>query len=359
MTPWSGSPLLAAETYRLRDTVGRALGMGYPPPLRVDLDTRGQLARAVCRLPAGFQPDQTATAERYLNVTLGPCELVWDWAAGDLTIIPVAPREVPTECWWDRAPPAAWHLLRVGENAEGPVYWDLLIAAHLLICGGSGSGKSTAFELLLEQALAAGWQAVCYDPKLVELIGYSGRDGVLAVETQLARIADSLEWVTREQARRYMLMVEHRVNHWAKLPTEVRPAPLLVAFDEIAAVLRPVKAAGDVAAVGDNRLRGRVGQAVTEVAERGRAAGVHELFAAQGVRADWFDGSIQRNMLARLHCGTTDDVTSRLFLGNSKAGVPFDPETGLGITPGVVGRAAWYVRGEVSEVQVSRVPEAA
>ncbi|OYO12063.1 hypothetical protein CGZ98_07690 [Enemella evansiae] len=152
-------------------------------------------------------------------------------------------------------------------------------APHLLGAGTSGSGKSVGAQALLASIVTAEGPKTLYlvDPKRVELSMWAP----LAVShaTTADGMAETVEAVRAEMARRYEMMDGHGVRKLTEDPAlyEELGGTCVLVVDELAEVL---------AAGGKN-----VGQALSSIAQLGRAANVLLLCFTQRPSADLFGKS--------------------------------------------------------------------
>lgn len=130
---------------------------------------------------------------------------------------------------------------------------------HMMIAGGTATGKSSTAEIITMQALTKSmpWDADLFstvmvmDPLGVAAPRWAGRRGVIAVNGANTAgepdqngdfvpgeqvMATALEWVTEEWARRASILSRHDARSWIELSDEVkreeRFAPLFVVVDE-------------------------------------------------------------------------------------------------------------------------------
>lgn len=152
-------------------------------------------------------------------------------------------------------------------------------APHLLGAGTSGSGKSVGAQALLASIVTAEGPKALHlvDPKRVELSMWAP----LAVShaTTADGMAETVEAVRAEMARRYETMDEHGVRKLTDSPAlyEELGGTCVLIVDELAEVL----AAGGKP----------VGQALSSIAQLGRAASVLLLCFTQRPSADLFGKS--------------------------------------------------------------------
>lgn len=330
------------EAYRqAQRLISSALGLGYPSPLRAERpDEEGQPGTLVAPLPLAVRPEQAPAIEAYLLSRLGGAWTVdLDWLASRLHLersdefSPLPPRVV-----WDGAATGVWSRFYLGEGERGKAVWDLRRAPHALVLGTSGSGKSTALNLIARQALLSGWRVVAVDPKIVEFAWLRGLEHVGGVACELDVAAKMLGHLVTEMSARYVCMTDAGVTHFCDLAEP--PAPVLVMVDEVAGLMTSIP--GDPG----NGHRKQCSAALLEVAERGRSAGVHLVAAAQRLdsTAGATIGRLKANLSARVVCGYADQLAWRI--ATSEAPYPL-------VWDSAPGRAHLWVHGDVERIQVA------
>ena len=137
--------------------------------------------------------------------------------------------------------------LALGQDVSGrPVVADLTRMPHLLIAGATGSGKSVCINSILASLLSQSTpdelQLLMIDPKMVELMPFSGIPHLrMPVVTDMDQVVGALKWVVREMERRYALFVQQAARNIEGFNRAVedqpgqRPLPyLVVVIDELA-----------------------------------------------------------------------------------------------------------------------------
>jgi len=144
----------------------------------------------------------------------------------------------------------------LGYSAGGCVRWDLhMESPHLVIAGGSGSGKSELIAFVVAQLMRGGGGAVVLDPKYSSHLWLYRKPGVLyCSEAQM--IHDTIGWLDEElrargrasqkpgyvMPRRIVVMIEERNSLqtllrelWAEIrePSMPRTSPMLAALDRL------------------------------------------------------------------------------------------------------------------------------
>ena len=211
--------------------------------------------------------------------------------------------------------------LAMGKDAAGqPVVADLAAMPHLLAAGATGSGKSVCVNAMLLSLLFSAsprrLRLILIDPKMLELASYGGVPHLLApVVTDMAQAPAALNWCVAEMERRYRKMSEtgargivayNRKAESGELPPSAdgephEPLPyVVVVIDELADLMMVVGK--------------KVEQAVSRLAQKARAAGIHLILATQRPSVDVITGLIKANVPCRVAFQVASRVDSRTIL---------------------------------------------
>ena len=229
------------------------------------------------------------------------------------------PRSVAAD--WQAATRAANRDFPMGANDMGePVAWNAAHTPHILVLGGTGSGKSSLMQTILAQALLKGWRTIVIDIKkgASDFQGWAdSRSSAFVNSTDDYEHAyAAVKWAETEMQRRVRLLTRNKASSIEDLPPAIRPPHLLVAFDEfnsVAAAVEPVAAAGsDIAQEKENiRIRRKnklikdMVAALGAIAAQGRSAGVNMMIGAQQLSSQTFDPKKFRGAKDILgNCGT-------------------------------------------------------
>jgi S-DNA-T family DNA segregation ATPase FtsK/SpoIIIE len=203
----------------------------------------------------------------------------------------------------------------VGETDEGEDLWiDMAENPHLLIAGGTGSGKSVLMHTLIANAVsldACDYQSVevyLVDPKRVEFMLYEDlldSGPVMAIESDYIPTVRMLEYLVEKMDERYAAMNRVGVRKVADLDRamQYRDFPYVMVFiDEVNDLMMQDK-------------KSQIFQdLVVRLAQKGRAAGIHLVMATQRPSVDVLTGVIKANFPARIGCRTASNKDSQVIL---------------------------------------------
>lgn len=206
----------------------------------------------------------------------------------------------------------------IGEDVDGKKYvLDIAKMPHLLIAGGTGSGKSVGINVLLCSILfkhsPEDVRLILIDPKQVELAVYSDLPHMLIPEaiSDPKQVLNALDWAIQEMENRYALLKKEKcqkISQYNKIidTTKTQKMPyILIVIDEV------------------NDIMIRVGKSfeekVTVLAQKARAAGIHIVLATQRPSKEVITGTIKANLPAAIAYATSRVVDSIIILGESGA----------------------------------------
>lgn len=225
-------------------------------------------------------------------------------------------------CWKDKYLSTEDFELILGMSLTGKLETvDLTTTPHLLIGGGTGSGKSLLMKCLLMQSLKKGAVVVLADQK-------GGVDYAPTWHEKCQMVFDpdmlqtTLEELTAELERRRGLFVvagTPNLAEYNKVTGESLPH-YIFACDEVAEIL-------DTTGL-DKTQRAVFAQIVRHLsllARQGRAFGIHLIFATQRPDAALIPGQIRTNLTLRI-CGRADDILARIILDDVTAADQIPPD---------------------------------
>lgn len=212
--------------------------------------------------------------------------------------------------------------LALGRDISGmPFYTDLRKAPHLMIAGTTGSGKSVLLHAVITSMLykASPYELkfIMIDPKMIELSIYEDIPHLLhPVVTEPKKAAQALRWAVEEMEKRYRILSEEGVRdiesynrNIEKLQSEdkwQRWLPyIIIVIDELA----------DLMMIAPRE----VGESITRLSQKARAAGIHLIVATQRPSVDIVAGLIKANFPARISFLVSSKVDSRIILDTTGA----------------------------------------
>jgi len=249
--------------------------------------------------------------------------------------------------------------LALGRDTTGlAVYADLAKMPHLLMAGATGTGKSVALNTyivsILYKATPNDVRFIMIDPKMLELSLYEGIPHLLVpVVTDVKKASAALANVMREMDRRFELMKDKKVR---SLDDYNRRIAEETAAAEAEAAKNKTKAKAKAEPVEEELEEGEEGEeaeaaeaiveapglrhehlprivviideladlmmtvgrevesAVTRLAQKARAAGIHLIVATQRPSVDVITGLIKANFPSRISFQVTSRPDSRTIL---------------------------------------------
>lgn len=209
--------------------------------------------------------------------------------------------------------------IALGLTIEGkPKITDIQKMPHGLIAGATGSGKSVCINAILVSILyKARHEDVKFlliDPKMVELAPYNGIPHLVApVITDVKAATQSLKWAVEEMESRYERFVEEGVRDIARYNRKVlsqardedKMPYIVIVIDELA----------DLMMVSPQEVE----HAISRIAQKARACGIHLLLATQRPSVDVITGLIKANIPTRIAFSVSSQVDSRTILDSGGA----------------------------------------
>ena len=213
--------------------------------------------------------------------------------------------------------------LILGRNVSGEcVVIDLAKAPHLLVAGSTGTGKSVCMNLMIQSILLKfppeDLKLIMFDPKYLEFQPYSTLPHLITrIINEPQKVGLVLRWAITEMNRRYQLLAVARVRNLSEynsrrpdtpdmLDTEGNPLPrklpfIVIIIDELADIMATAKK--------------EVDNALSILAAKSRAAGIHMIVATQRPDAQVVTGNLKNNFPWRVALQVTDAISSNVVMG--------------------------------------------
>ncbi|WP_152657273.1 DNA translocase FtsK [Oceanobacillus sp. CFH 90083] len=207
----------------------------------------------------------------------------------------------------------------LGLTIEGmPKVIDINKMPHGLIAGATGSGKSvcinTILVSLIYNASHEDVRILLIDPKMVELAPYNGIPHLVSpVITDVKAATQSLKWAVTEMEDRYDRFVNEGVRDIGRYnqkmlregKAEQKMPYIVIVIDELADLM--MMSPQDVE------------DAISRIAQKARACGIHLLLATQRPSVDVITGLIKANIPTRIAFSVSSQVDSRTIIDASGA----------------------------------------
>lgn len=207
-----------------------------------------------------------------------------------------------------------------GSTVEGSTYWfDLDFDPHLLVVGGTGTGKSVVLSMFLEAFLLRGFECFIADPVKGGADFSFAKPWLRAATGDLLETREMFEWLSAEKDRRKALNVAHGVGKYLELPPELRPSPIAVFVDEFTSLLLPDEVDKPDSEASPEELqeyerererqaaKRKIGTRVGQLAREARSVGIHLVLATQKLTANTLSKAVPggdlKDQLARYALG--------------------------------------------------------
>ena len=204
-----------------------------------------------------------------------------------------------------------------GQSISGQnISSDLSEFPHMLVCGSTGSGKSIFMHGLILSLIMRNrpedLKLVMVDPKQVEMAAYSAIPHLLCpiiTEPQHAKVCT--QKLIDEMERRYTMFRNAGVRNIREFNDNIaeengyEKLPFIVFIvDEFADLMNTCKDIGDY---------------ITRIAAKARAAGIHMVIATQRPTIDVITGTIKANIIVRVALSVASPVDSMTIINQKGA----------------------------------------
>ncbi len=208
-------------------------------------------------------------------------------------------------------------MIPFGVNISGEkMFADLSKFPHMLIAGGTGSGKSvyanSVLATLIMRNRPEDLKLVLIDPKKVEMSKYKDIPHLLCpIITEPSQAKVCLDKLVDEMERRYSIFAITGAKDIRTFNTKcapkagLEPMPFIVTFiDEYANLVDSIKSVSDP---------------VAQIAAKARAAGIHLIVATQRPAVNVITGNIKANLDVRVALKVNASQDSQTVLGRGGA----------------------------------------
>ena len=349
---WAGTPSRAKSIQNNLQRIGLVNHAGEVPLLvavRQDEtdDAHGKitvLEFLACGVPKSVWEQKSADIETALNVHIADIQECDGKRRIRLFTVPAKSSLPKLLRWKDEYLQNDFPACRLvlGESLLGTVSLDLNLIPHVLLGGGTGSGKSVLLKLMLMQCL----KQPNINVTIADFKGGVDFSGswrkhpncklILDRDALIAYLDSASEKL--EQRKDLLGKAEctniYEYNSRGAIPMD----RIVFAVDEVAEILDKTglaKAEKEQVARIENRL--------STIARQGRAFGIHLFLSTQRPDANILSGQIRNNIGYRI-CGRADNVLSMIILDNTDASdkIPHDAQGRFLTGGGTVFQAYWF-----------------
>lgn len=189
--------------------------------------------------------------------------------------------------------------LMIGENVMGDIrQFDIREAPHMLVAGSSGSGKSVFLHSLIRQLMQIkNVELHLFDPKQVEFFQYE--EDVCEYKHSKEGIINGLRNLVEIMEIRYDTMKKAKVRNISETNISYK----FVIVDEYA----------------DLAMREETNGLIQQLAQKGRACGIHLILATQRASSKIINGDIKVNFPVKVVLRMAKEVDSRVMLDEAGA----------------------------------------
>ena len=315
---WGGPLKAGAMQDNLRRT-GLVNSAGEVPTLLSIISSKDNpniqiLEFFICGIPVSDWMNSIDRIQAALNVTVADIRYGKDNQHILLYVAKPASNLPSMLPWNDRFLPVDNFELVLGESLVGPVACNLAKVPHILMGGGTGSGKSGLLRLLLRQALLKGADVYIADFKGgVDFDPWWHEHCELCFDTDslvamLNTFADELE----QRKKLFRSAGTPNIDEYNAQAAR-RLHRIVFACDEVAEVL-------DRTGMDKNQKEAisQIESKLSLIARQGRAFGLHLILATQRPDANLIPGQIRNNIDFRV-CGRADSVLSGIIIDSTAA----------------------------------------
>lgn len=205
-------------------------------------------------------------------------------------------------------------FILLGESIARQIEMSLDVYPHILIGGGTGSGKTWLLKLILMQCVKKGYLVYIADFKggVDYTSAWKRKCEFVDTTKELVRILND---IVSELEHRKRIFAEKECNHinsYNKYAKHKLPR-IIFACDEVAELLDST----GLDKAEKEQVR-EISRMLSTIARLGRAFGIHLVLATQRPDADIMPGQIKNNISYRI-CGRADSVLSKIILDNTDA----------------------------------------
>jgi DNA segregation ATPase FtsK/SpoIIIE-like protein len=200
--------------------------------------------------------------------------------------------------------------------------WWVAVQAHLMVVGGTGSGKTVLLHGATQRVTQAGWRTWVIDGKRIEFIGFRGWPNV---EIVAARI----EHQVRAVLAAHELMEERYSRVEVGEASLADFEPLLLVIDELTTFLKRAERWWKKVKPKGAPVKPPVLELIADIARLGRSAKIHMIVGLQRPDVEFVGGEMRDNFGARVSMGRLSPQGAMMMWDSAAIGVSI-PRTARG-----------------------------
>ena len=218
--------------------------------------------------------------------------------------------------------------LILGKDPKGKnVIIDLTKAPHILMAGGTGSGKSVCMDTMIMSLLFRfrpdELKIIMVDPKYVELQGYRSLPHLMTpLINNPEKTPQMLDLVIHEMEQRYQQLTQVKARDLNSFNQSLLTLETMMGENngKIPRKLpRLVIIINELADLMMTNAWEKVESSICKIAQRGRAVGIHLVISTQAPRRDFFTSIIKANFPTKITFKVAVAMDSRLILDTDGA----------------------------------------
>ena len=290
----------------------------------------GRTTKHTLKLPPGLSPDQLHTDREKMRSTGKYLYLEIGKARGDMIDVICAyedplpdmvlmPELHPRRAEWSKIPLGVGVKYRKNPQqgySNFVLEWDLKLSPHMLLCGTTGSGKSSAIRVIAAEAVARGF--------VVFIVDAVKQGGDFAPFAEHEYFSEETAWdlenahqliskAYKRGKQRLDYMTDYGYSFWADMPADIRPRPELLIIDECFSMLA-ASPAQTPDGKKENEMKAEILGFIMKIARESRSAGLHMVVTAQRPDAKVIQGETKNNLACRVILGSADATARQMVL---------------------------------------------
>lgn len=211
--------------------------------------------------------------------------------------------------------------LAVAEEDELLEWW-VAVQAHLMVVGGTGSGKTVLLHGVTQRLTQAGWRTWIVDGKRIEFIGFRGWPNVELVAARVEHQVRAILAAHELMEERYSLV---EVGQASLADFE----PLLLVIDELTTFLKRTERWWKKVKPKGAPVKPPILELIADIARLGRSAKIHMIVGLQRPDVEFVGGEMRDNFGARVSMGRLSPQGAMMMWDSAAIGVSI-PRTARG-----------------------------